>query len=118
MHLMLRHDSMALTIVADYAERAFARTPWLLPVRGTLITVQVAHGDYAAGIALAMAVAEEYHKLHHPLAQKNRAASLATVAVGYQSRRCTKHPHLHKLHSPATLPMIPSAPSKIDNHYP
>lgn len=81
--LLLRRNADDLATAGDYADRAFAMTPWITPVRGTLAAAQVARGDYAAGIALALAVAEEHRKLHHPLAQENRAANLATAAVGY-----------------------------------
>lgn len=73
-------------VMLEYVDRAFAMTPWLTPVRGTLAASQVARGDYASGIALALAVAEEHGKLHHPLAQEDRAANLATAAIGYHQQ--------------------------------
>jgi len=81
--LMLNRTPADLTLASDYADRAFAMLPWLTPVRGTLAAAKVARGDDAAGVELALAVAEEHRQLQHPLAQENRAANLATAALGY-----------------------------------
>lgn len=81
--LMRQREPADLTSATEYAERAFAMAPWLAPIRGTLAAVKIAGGDYATGIKLALAVAEEYKREHSPVALESRGSTLATAALGY-----------------------------------
>jgi len=81
--LMLQGSPEDLTTAGDYAERAFAMAPWLTYTRGTLAAVQVARGEYEAGIAEALAVAAEHKQEHTPASAENQGSNLATAALGY-----------------------------------